>query len=101
MIKIIFNDLMFIESLGDYVKLFLEERTVITRESLSGIEAKLPKGNFIRTHRSFIVSNSYIDSYTNELIEIGKRQIPISRNYKDKVLQRLNGESSTMADSQE
>ena len=101
MIKIIFNDLMFIESLGDYVKLFLEERTVITRESLSGIEAKLPKGNFIRTHRSFIVSNSYIDSYTNELIEIGKRQIPLSRNYKDKVLQRLNGESSTMADSQE
>lgn len=101
MVKIIFNDLMFIESIGDYVKLYLEEKTVVTRESLSGIEAKLPKGDFIRTHRSFIVSISYIDSYTNELIEIGKKQVPLSRNYKDKVLLRLGGESSKVADSQE
>ena len=90
MIKISFDDLLFVESLGDYVKLHLKEKTVVTRESLSGIEAQLPKRDFIKIHRSFIVSISSIDSYTSELIEIGKRELPLSRNYKDEVLLRLS-----------
>jgi len=67
----------------------LADKTIITRETISTIEAKLPQKDFIRVHRSFVVSLSGIDSFTNEYIEIGKHEIPISRSYKKEVLQRL------------
>ena len=89
MIKIVFSDIKYIESLGDYITVNLQDKKVITRETITSIEAKLPKIDFIRTHRSFIVSLLKIDSFTNEYIEIGKNEIPISRTYKNDVLKRL------------
>ncbi|MBN2772657.1 MAG: response regulator transcription factor [Prolixibacteraceae bacterium] len=89
MIKINFSEIMYIESLGDYLKINLKGKTVVTRETLSNIEAKLPQKDFLRTHRSFIVSLNSIDSFTNEYVEIGKHQVPISRNYKAGILERL------------
>jgi len=89
MIKISFSEILFIESIADYVKINLKDKTVVTRETISNIEARLPARNFIRTHRSFVVSIDKIESYTNELLEIGKRQIPISRSYKTEILKRL------------
>ena len=62
---------------------------MVTRETISNIEAKLPQNDFIRTHRSFIVAKRVIDSFTHELVEIGKKQIPISRGYKKEVLEKL------------
>jgi DNA-binding LytR/AlgR family response regulator len=90
MIKICFNNILFIESLADYIKIHLSDKTVVTRETISSIEVKLPKHDFLRVHRSFIVSLANIDSFTNELIEIQKKQIPISRSYKKAVLEKLN-----------
>lgn len=92
MIKICFDEILFIESLADYIKIHLTDKTVVTRETISNIEAKLPQKDFIRTHRSFIVSLANITSFTNELIEIGKKQIPISRSYKKAVLGLLGVE---------
>jgi len=92
MIKIKFAEIRYIESLSDYIKIYLPDRTVITRETLSNIEAKLPKSDFLRTHRSFIISMDGIESFTNEYIEIANKQIPISRSYKTEVLARLEGE---------
>ncbi len=89
MLKINFNDILYIESLGDYVKIFMPDQTIITRETMKFTESKLPSVNFIRIHRSFIVSLSEITSYTNEFIEIGKKALPISRSYKESVLQKL------------
>jgi DNA-binding LytR/AlgR family response regulator len=89
MIKINFCDIDFIESLSDYIKIYLNEKTIITRETISNIEVKLPQKDFMRVHRSFIVSLAGIDSFTNEYIEIKNREIPISRTYKDGVLKRL------------
>ncbi|MBN1250563.1 MAG: response regulator transcription factor [Bacteroidales bacterium] len=89
MIKINFPDIKYIESLSDYIKIYLNEKSIITRETITSIEAKLPQDEFIRTHRSFIVSISKIDSFTNEYIEIGKNEIPISRTYKAEVLNKL------------
>jgi len=71
MVKIIYSNIIFIESLSDY------------------IEAKLPQKEFIRTHRSYIVSIAKISSYTNEFLEIEKEQIPISRTYKNFVIDKL------------
>lgn len=91
MIKICFKEILFVESIGDYLKIHLNTKTVVTRETISGIEAKLPHQDFIRTHRSFIVSKDKIDSFTGEYIEIGRKQVPVSRNYKNEVMERLGG----------
>lgn len=90
MIKINFSDILFVESLADYIKIHLNNKTVVTRETISSIEAKLPKQDFLRVHRSFIVALKAVDSFTVELVEIGKKQIPISRSYKESVLSRLD-----------
>jgi DNA-binding LytR/AlgR family response regulator len=89
MIKVNFVEILYIESLGDYIKIILGTKNIVTRETISSIEAKLPKNMFLRTHRSFIVSIKHIVSFTNEYIEINKKSIPISRSYKTSVLNRL------------
>ncbi len=89
MIKINFSEVNYIESLGDYLKIHIADKTIITRETITSIEAKLPKNDFIRIHRSFIVSINKIESFTNEFVEINKKAIPISRSYKKEVLSRL------------
>ncbi len=93
MIKINFDDIRYIESLSDYIKIHLIDKTIITRETITNIEAKLPQQKFLRTHRSFIISLKNIESFTNDYIEIGTSEIPISRSYKDLVLKKLEQNS--------
>ncbi|MDN3593550.1 LytR/AlgR family response regulator transcription factor [Zunongwangia endophytica] len=89
MVKIDFNDLLYIESYSDYLKIHLLTETKITRETITAIEEKLPRSKFIRTHRSFIVAIDSIDSYTNEQVVIHQKSIPISRSYKEQVLEKF------------
>lgn len=91
MVKINFSDIIYMESLSDYLKIHTTASTIITRETINNIEAKLPYQNFIRVHRSFIISIAQIDSYTNENVELKGNTIPISRGYKTVVLERLEG----------
>jgi len=91
MVKVRFKEINYIESLSDYVKIFTDKETIITRETISNIESKLPSNEFLRTHRSYIVSMPKIDSFTNEFLELDKKAIPISRYYKENVLQKLAG----------
>ena len=93
MVKVNFKEILFIESLSDYIKIHLDDnRTLITRETLSNIEARLPQNDFIRTHRSFIVSIQKIDSFTSDTLGLGKHEIPISRSFRDQVVKRLGGD---------
>ena len=89
MIKINFKEIHYIESLSDYIKIHLQDKTIVTRETISNIEAKLPQTQFLRVHRSYIIAISKIDSFTNEFVEIHKKAIPISRSYKTSVLNTL------------
>jgi two-component system LytT family response regulator len=89
MVKINFSEIIYIESLSDYIKIHLIHKDVTTRETISNIEAKLPASQFLRVHRSYIVSVLKIESFTNEFIEINKNAIPISRSYKTAVLNKL------------
>lgn len=91
MIKIEFEDIIYIESLSDYIKLHLKESTIVTRETISAIEAKLPSNSFLRIHRSFIVSLKHISSFTNEYITVQNKALTISRSYKKDVLNQLEG----------
>lgn len=89
MIKINFDEILYVESLSDYIKIHLKDKTIVTRETISNLETKLPAKNFLRIHRSFIVNLKKAVSYTNEFVEIGKNAIPISRTYKENVLKKL------------
>ncbi|MAB47619.1 MAG: DNA-binding response regulator [Flavobacteriaceae bacterium] len=89
MLKITFKDILYIESLSDYIKIHLTETCVVTRETISAIEAKLPQKDFLRIHRSYIVSLAKIQSFTNEEITVNRKALPISRSYKKDVLNHL------------
>ena len=87
--KVDFDSIIYIESYSDYIKIHHENETVVTRETISAVEAKLPNNKFIRIHRSYIVSLSKIESFTNEEITINRKALTISRSYKKEVLNLL------------
>jgi len=89
MVKIRTGEILYIESVGDYIRIHTKEKAIVTRETMAAIEGKLPSDQFLRTHRSFLVSVGAIDSFTNEYTEISGHQVPLSRGYRDQVLRRL------------
>ncbi len=89
MVKISFEDILYVESLSDYLKIYCGGMIYTVREKISAIEEKLPSEKFMRIHRSFIVALAHIESYTNEQMVIKGNSIPISRSYKEAVLQKL------------
>ncbi|HEY2349690.1 MAG TPA: LytTR family DNA-binding domain-containing protein [Puia sp.] len=84
-LKIALDDILYIESLKDYIKVITRTKTIITKQSISSLEDNLPAAAFIRIHRSYIVALDKIESYTSELVEIAKRELPISRMYRHEV----------------
>jgi two-component system, LytTR family, response regulator len=89
MVKVLLNDILYIESMKDYVKVFTNANTIVTKQSISSVETMLPERKFVRTHRSYIVSVDKIRSFTNEILEIGKAEIPIGKLYRNSVLRLL------------
>jgi DNA-binding LytR/AlgR family response regulator len=85
MIKVALNDILFIESIKDYIKVITVSGTIITKQPISSVEEMLPKDMFIRIHRSYIVALNKIESYNNELVWIAKQELPISRMYRHEV----------------
>ena len=86
MVKVVLDDILYIESMKDYVKVVTATATIITKQSISSVEAMLPEKEFVRVHRSYIVSLRRIRSFTSELIEIDKTEIPIGKLYRNGVL---------------
>lgn len=93
-IKVDFDELLFIESLKDYIKVVTVDQVLMTKQSISSIERKLPADLFTRTHRSFIVSIRKIRSFTQDLIQLNGYEIPISRSYRHEVENALKGFAS-------
>jgi len=87
--KIKFTDILFIESLDNYIKVHTINYTIVCYESLSNVEKELSK-NFARIHRSYIINISKVDIFTSAYVQIGDRKITIGRNYKDEVAKKLN-----------
>lgn len=89
MVKIMLADILYIESMKDYIKIITGNGTIITKQSISSVEAMLPEKEFVRTHRSFIVNLHKIKSYTAELIEIAGTEVPIGKLFRTTVLKTL------------
>jgi len=82
-VKILFADIVYIESQREYIKIVTTKSEYLSKISIHEIESLLPPHLFKRIHRSFIVSVSKIDSYTAETVEVNGISIPIGRGYKD------------------
>lgn len=89
MVKVMLQDIFYIESMKDYVKVFTTNGMIITKQSISSVEAMLPEKEFIRSHRSYIVSVHHIKSFTSELIEISNAEIPIGKLFRNEVMKTL------------
>jgi two-component system response regulator LytT len=90
--RINFNDILYIEGLKDYVKVYTKNdpKPVLSLTSLKLLESKLPETSFMRVHRSFIVNLEKIDTIERSRIIFGKAYIPVSDQYKDKFQGFLN-----------
>ena len=94
MVKIFFHEILFIESLKDYIKIVTTTKTIVTKYVLYTLEEMLPPGEFLRIHRSYIIAINKIDSYNAESVQIAKHEIPIGKIYKIDVIRRLNASSA-------
>ncbi|MFZ6000239.1 MAG: LytR/AlgR family response regulator transcription factor [Bacteroidota bacterium] len=90
MVKTRMSDVLYIESIKDYVKVKTIDKEIITQQKISYLEESLPKNQFLRVHRSFIVNVDRIDAYSATDVDLGKHQVPIGRNYKNDVMRILS-----------
>ncbi|MBD0297487.1 MAG: response regulator transcription factor [Flavisolibacter sp.] len=89
MVKVHLSDILYIESQKDYIKVFTTNGVLVTKQSITSAEAMLPEKHFMRIHRSFIVSLPKIKSFTHELVEVEKMELPIGKLFRNSVLRRL------------
>jgi DNA-binding LytR/AlgR family response regulator len=82
-VKVFLDDILYIEGLKDYVKIYLGKKPVLTKSTMKNIEEKLPPGNFIRVHKSFVIAVDKIESIENNRILIGDKLIPVGNQFKD------------------
>ncbi|WP_242131158.1 LytR/AlgR family response regulator transcription factor [Aestuariivivens marinum] len=89
LIKVYLSDILFIESLKDYIKVITNLGDYVVHKSLTAITDELPSSNFIRVHRSFTVSMSQVKALDGNTIEIADKKIPIGRMYLKEAKERI------------
>jgi DNA-binding LytR/AlgR family response regulator len=87
--KVNFSEILWVEATGDYLKVFLDGKHLVIHETIKGFHDQLPAGEFIRVHKSYLVSVNRIIYIEGNLIRIGDKLIPIGRSYKEVVERRL------------
>lgn len=89
--KIDYREIEYIEGLDDYIQIHLDNKPkIVTRMSMKNMLEKLPKQDFIRIHRSFILPKQRITSFQNKMIMLGDKSFPIGNTYKEDVIQILS-----------
>jgi DNA-binding LytR/AlgR family response regulator len=89
MVKIFLKDILYIESLRDYVRVKTTHQEIITYQKISYLEQKLPQSKFARVHRSFMVAIDKVISYTPVSVKLSSGDIPVGRNYKNLAMKAL------------
>lgn len=96
-LKLHLNDILYIEGLSEYVKIHTPEKRIVTKTSMTSMEEKLPDNDFMRIHKSYIVSLRKIEAFTSTSIEIEGKGLPIGRSFKNRVAQVLHAGNSVLA----
>ena len=89
LVKVNFSDIVYIEGMKDYLKIFVKEKLLVVHQTMKRIEELLPKNKFIRVHKSYIVSLGALNSIVGNMVEINGKEIPIGANYKEQLIKMV------------
>jgi DNA-binding LytR/AlgR family response regulator len=89
LVKVLFDDILYVEALKDFSRMFLKEKTLLASAHLKMMEDLLPASRFLRIHRSYMVALDKISAVQGGVVEIGKQQIPVGTTYRDELMKRL------------
>lgn len=95
MVKVMVNEILFIESQRDSIKIKTKKEELLVHRNISFAEQKLSSDKFLRIHRSFIVSIDKIEAYNTTIVVVGGKELPIGRNYKNEVVKVLKAYSNS------
>jgi DNA-binding LytR/AlgR family response regulator len=85
--RIELNDILYVESMGNYVNIYTENKKIIAYLTLKSLESQLPAREFIKIHQSYLVDFSRISAIEGNMVNIKNKSLPISRNYRESVMQ--------------
>lgn len=88
-IKVFLDEILYIESLKEYIRIITKDKSILTKFQLGQIEELLARNNFLRIHRSFIVAQDKIEAISATDVEINGQSLPIGRSYKELVMNIL------------
>lgn len=94
LVKVNFDEILYIEGLKDYVIIRMEGQRVITLQTMKSLEDKLPQSQFKRIHRSYIVNIKHIEAVVGNMVEVTEKgqakHLPVGKNYRDELLDMIN-----------
>lgn len=91
LLKVGYSEIQYVEAFADYVKIWIsDEKRIVTLQTMKNMENGLPKDKFIRVHRSYIVAIDKIESLQSNSVTIGKKEIPVGKNYKDGLMNLIS-----------
>jgi len=93
-VKVFLDEVLYIESMKEYIRVNAKNKSVLTKFKLSQIEEMLAENNFLRIHRSFIVAKDKIEAFSATEVEVDGKQLPIGRSYKELVIGMLENNSA-------
>lgn len=93
-VRVFLDEILYIESIKEYIRIVTLRQSILTKFQLGQVEEMLTRNNFLRVHRSFIVSRDKIDAFTATDVEVNKHLIPIGRSYKEVVLAILDSSAA-------
>lgn len=88
-VRVDYKDILWVEALGDYVKLITEKKNILVLTSMKAFEERLPEDKFLRIHKSYIISLKRIEKFNNTIVEVCGKKMPLSRKRKAKFMNAL------------
>lgn len=83
------QEILYVESTGDYLKVYCPEKMLLTKETMKSFAARAPE-EFLQIHRSYLVNTRYIKAYTNDQLQVSNKTLPISRSYRQAVSDKMS-----------
>lgn len=92
LVKVDYKNILYVEALGDYIKIFTEQGTLVSYMKVGSLERILPD-SFVRIHRSYLVSQEKINYLEGNFLKIGETELPIGQTYKEMLYEKLHRSS--------
>ncbi|MBO9732075.1 MAG: response regulator transcription factor [Chitinophaga sp.] len=87
--KLLFNDILFAEALGNYVAFYTADKKIVTHATLKSVQEKLPSRQFFQPHKSYLVNMQHISAIEGNILHMGTYEVPISKYQKEEVLEKI------------